>query len=327
MAEKRNWLINVVLILAVLAFVGFSTIPFLIDAVNNSQAKTTASSSPVPSPSASSAPKKEELEAQVKGYELVLQREPDNLTALRGLLEARLALGDIKGATEPLEKLAKLNPNETYYAVLLAQAKQQLQDPEGAAQVYRNILATKKGDLNALVGLVGLLQKQNRPEAAIGLLQDTLKDAPQANQIQAGSIDIPSVQVILGGVYADQKRYSEAIAIYDEAAKLDKQDFRPVLGKALALKAQGKPEEAKLLFNTAAELAPARYKDQIKLLAGDAPVPPNAAPGNVPAGSAPTGAPPTVGPPGTLPPDNPVPAPPAPPEGANPAPTPSSTPE
>lgn len=320
MAEKRNWLINIVLILAVLAFVGFSTIPFLIDAVNNSQAKTAASSSPVPSPSASSAPKKEELEAQVKGYELVLQREPDNITALRGLLEARLALGDIKGATEPLEKLAKLNPNETYYAILLAQAKQQLQDPEGAAQVYRNILATKKGDLNALVGLVGLLQKQNRPEAAIGLLQDTLKEAPQANQIQAGSIDVPSVQVILGGVYADQKRYSEAIAIYDEAAKGDKQDFRPVLGKALALKAQGKTEEAKPLFNTAAELAPARYKDQIKLLAGDAPVPPNAtAPGAMPSGSSPT-----TGAPEVTPPENPpVPTPPVPPTGASPVPSPS----
>lgn len=314
MAEKRNWFINIVLILAVLAFVGFSTIPFLIDAVNNSQAKTTATSSPVPSPSASSAPKKEELEAQVKGYELVLQREPDNLTALRGLLEARLALGDIKGAIEPLEKLAKLNPNETYYAVLLAQAKQQLQDPEGAAQVYRNILATKPGDLNALVGLVGLLQKQNRPEAAIGLLQDTLKAAPQANQVQANSIDVPSVQVILGGVYADQKRYSEAIAIYDEATKLDKQDFRPVLGKALALKAQGKPEEAKPLFNTASELAPARYKDQIKLLAGDAPVPPNA----VAPGATPPGNPPTNVPPSGLPEEAPVPT--VSPEAASPTP-------
>ncbi|MGI0488320.1 tetratricopeptide repeat protein [Pantanalinema rosaneae CENA516] len=319
MAEKRNWFINIVLILAVLAFVGFSTIPFLLDAVNNSQAKTTASSSPVPSPSASAAPKKEELEAQAKGYELVLQREPENLTALRGLLEARLALGDVKGAIEPLEKLAKLNPNETYYAVLLAQAKQQLQDPEGAAQVYRNILATKPGDLNALVGLVGLLQKQNRPEAAIGLLQDTLKAAPQANQVQAGSIDVPSVQVILGGVYADQQRYSEAIAIYDEATKLDKQDFRPVLGKALALKAQGKADDAKPLFNSAAELAPARYKDQIKLLAGDAPVPPNAvAPGGSPASNPPTG----IAPGGT-PPEVAAPVPVPSPDAANPAPSPS----
>ncbi|HEY9617003.1 MAG TPA: tetratricopeptide repeat protein [Microcoleaceae cyanobacterium] len=319
MAEKRNWLINIILILAVLAFVGFSTIPFLLEAINHSQAKTAASSSPVPTASASSAPKKEELESQAKGYELVLQREPENLTALRGLLEVRLALRDIKGATEPLEKLAKLNPNETYYAVLLAQAKQQLNDPEGAAQVYRNILATKPGDLNALVGLVGLLQKQNRPEAAIGLLQDTLKAAPQANQVQAGSIDVPSVQVILGGVYADQKRYSEAIAIYDEATKLDKQDFRPVLGKALALKAQGKIEEAKPLFNSAAELAPARYKDQIKLLTADTPVPPNAvAPGVAPPSSAPTNVAP-----GVPPASNPIPAPTISPEAASPAPSPS----
>ncbi|MCA1995280.1 MAG: tetratricopeptide repeat protein, partial [Coleofasciculus sp. S288] len=165
----------------------------------------------------------------------------------------------------------------TDYAVLLAQAKQQTGDREGAAQTYRSILASKPGNLNALQGIVSLLIQQDRPEAAIGVLQDTLKTAPQVNEIQPGTVDISSVQLLLGQVYASQQRFTEAIAIYDEAIKANKQDFRPVLAKALILKEQGRMAEAKPLFTTAVSLAPAQYKDQVKQLSGDAPTPSPAA--------------------------------------------------
>jgi len=280
--EKRNrWVINTVLILAVIAFIGFSLIPLVEVARNGNQASKAAN--PSPSSSSSPLPSKDQLQKQADGYELVLQREPDNQTALKGLLEARLGLGDVKGSIAPLEKLAKLNPNEPTYSVLLAQAKQQVGDLEGSAQTYRDILKTKPGNTDALKGLVDLLIQQKRPEAAIGLLQDTLKTAPQANQIQPGSVDVVSVQLLLGGVYANQKRYDEAIAVYDEAAKKDKQNFQPVLAKALVLKAQGKNEEAKPLFSNAAELAPAKYKDQINQLASSSPASPSAAPSSSPA--------------------------------------------
>jgi Flp pilus assembly protein TadD len=286
-AEKRNrWLINVVLILSVVAFVGFSILPLLSSVLE--QPKPQASATPSANPTARTPPKKEELESQAKGYESVLQREPDNQTALRGLLEAKLALGDVKGAIGPLEKLAKLNPNESDYSVLLAQAKQQVGDREGAAQTYRTILQTKPGDPKALEGLVTLLVKEQRPEAAISLLQDTIKSAPQSNQIQAGSVDVASVQLLLGSVYADQKRFDDAIALYNEAAKTNKEDFRPVLAKALVLKNQGKIEEAKPLFAAATNLAPASFKDQINQLAT---APPSPSPGSTTPAPSPTPSP------------------------------------
>ncbi|MDX2230849.1 MAG: tetratricopeptide repeat protein [Leptolyngbyaceae cyanobacterium bins.349] len=262
MAEKRNrWLVTTVVVLGILAFL----VPAVFTLFPQGQPANTAN--PSPAASASPAAQKAELEARVKGYELVLQREPDNQSALRGLLETRLALGDIKGAIAPLEKLSKANPNETLYSVLLAQAKQQTGDREGAAQTYREVLKTKPGDMNALNGLVTLLVQEQRPEAAVGLLQDTLKNANQANQVQPNSVDVGSVQILLADVYVSQKRYDEAIAIYAEVEKANKNDFRPVVGRAMVLKQQGKVEEAKPLFTKAAELAPAKYKDQINQMA------------------------------------------------------------
>ncbi|MEG4035531.1 tetratricopeptide repeat protein [Microcoleus sp. w1-18aA5] len=280
-ANKRRGLITVVVVLSLIAFLGFSLVPILNSILQASQAQS--QSTPTPTQTAQSGEKQSELlQAQARGYELVLQREPDNVTALRGLLQVRLELigqgvGDIKDAIAPLEKLAALNPETTEYGILLAQAKERTGDREGAAQAYRSILASKPGEIKALQGLVNLLLVQQRPEAAIGLLQDTLKAAPAANLAKPESVDVTSVQLILGQVYAVQKRYEEAIAIYDESAKANPKDFRPTLGKAIVLKEQGKTDEAKTLFDRATELAPPNYKDQINQLASGTPSPSPAA--------------------------------------------------
>jgi hypothetical protein len=270
MVDKRRGFIGVVLVLAMIAFVGFSMGPLISGIVQNNQSK--GQPTPTPTQSAQTG-KQSDLQAQARGYELVLQREPDNETALKGLLQSRLQLiqfkqAEVKDVIEPLEKLAKKHPEDTQYSVLLAQAKAYIGDQEGAAQTYRTILASQPGDIQALQGLANLFIQQKRPEAAIGLLQDTLKAAANANQTVPNTINEMSVQLILGQVYAQDKRYDEAIAIYDEAIKNNEQDFRPVFAKALVLKEQGNVGEAEPLFVKAVDLAPAVYKDQIQKQAG-----------------------------------------------------------
>ncbi|MEQ8754302.1 MAG: tetratricopeptide repeat protein [Coleofasciculus sp. G1-WW12-02] len=280
MSQKRRVWIKVVLGLAVLALVGVSIIPLLGTVLESNQPSAVATPNTQPSLSTE---QQTQLEDQAKGYQLVLQREPQNQTALRGLLEAKLRLGDVQGAIAPLEALAELNPDQPEFGVLLAQAKEQTGDREGAAQAYRQILASQPGDINALKGLAALYIQQNRPEAAIGLLQDTIKNAGQQNQTQPGRVDVSSVQLLLGEVYLSQQRFTEALTIYDQLIEDNPQDFRPVLAKALILRQQGKTEEAKPLFTTAVSLAPQEYKDQVKQLAtlSEQPTPaPTASPGN-----------------------------------------------
>ncbi|WP_041739851.1 tetratricopeptide repeat protein [Calothrix sp. PCC 6303] len=283
MSQKRSWIVNVVLILSIFGFAAVSLVPLFSGAMGDSQSSannTTDSGKNNSSPEAI----KTKLQDEARGYESVLQKEPENQTALKGLLQARLQLlslkqGKIQDVIEPLEKLAKLDPEETKYAVLLSQAKQQIGDKEGATQALRNVLETKPGNMEALQAMVGLLMTQKKPEAALGVLQDTLTKAPQINKLEPGTVDTVAIQVLMGNIHAEQKRYGKAFDIYDQAIKSAPKDHRPIWAKALVLKDQGKMEEAKPLFSNAAALAPAQYKDEINKTATEQPSPsPTASP-------------------------------------------------
>ena len=267
MAVKRNrWLIGGILFIAVAALLAVSLGPLIQAAFDQSPGGYAN-----PASTATETDRRAELEGRANGYELVLEREPDNQAALEGLVQARIELGDLAGAADPLARLAELNPQEPRYSVLLAQAKQQLNDLEGAAQTYRSVLTATPGNMEALQGLVTLLLQQERPQAAVGLLQDTLKTAEQSNQLQPGTIDVIAVKLLLGQVYAEQSRYDDAISLYDTAIQ-DAQtvggtpDFRPMLAKGLVLRDQGREDEAQPLFETALSLAPVQFKDRIQQL-------------------------------------------------------------
>ena len=262
--KRDSWLVRGVLILAVAAFVA---VPVLF-AFNG----RTSTSSQQANSSQTAADRATQLQGQVDGYTAVLEREPDNETALIGLIEARVDLGDLEGAVEPLERLANLKPEMPEYAIALAQTKAAI----GRFGRGRSGLSARAdanpGSVPALEGLVALLISQQRSEAAIGLLQDTLATADQTNELTPGSIDKLSVKLLLGQVYVEQKNYDEALKIYDQAiadaqaATPNQPDFRPTLAKALVLQEQGKTTEATALFDQALALTPTQYKDGVQQL-------------------------------------------------------------
>ena len=266
MAFKRDsWLVKGVLIVAVAAFVA---VPILF-AFNG---RTSSRGADAPPAAQTAADQTTKLQGTIDGYKAVLEREPDNQTALAGIINAKIQLKDLKGAVEPLERLAALNPDTPEYAVLLAQTKQQLKDLEGAAQIYRQVLTKNPGNVPALEGLVALLLSQDRSEAAVGLLQDTLSTADQTNELSPGSVDKLSVKLLLGQVYVEQKKYDDAVKMYDEAiadtkaASPTQPDFRPTLAKGLVLQEQGDETAAKALFDEALAMAPTQYKDGVQKL-------------------------------------------------------------
>jgi tetratricopeptide (TPR) repeat protein len=257
MNKKRSSWIYIILGIMLFSLITVSALPLVGSVVEGQQFAKKADSESI----VLSQQELTRLEAEASGYQTVLE-EPNNDTALNGLLKIRLQQKDIKGAIAPLEKLAKLHPEQTEYTILLAQAKQQITDYEGAAAAYNQILAEHPGDIYALGGITNLYLIQDLPERAIALLKRTIKLATTTNNT-TNSIDQESVELLLGELYTNQERYSEAIALYDQLAQAHQDDFRPILAKALVLEKQGDLVAAKPLLEKAYVAAPATYKDQI----------------------------------------------------------------
>jgi hypothetical protein len=105
-----------------LAFLGTMTLPML----SAFRGGDSAANRPNPTnpQSTLSADQIEEIES---GYEKVLEREPNNVTALQGLAESRLKRGDLRGGLVPLKKLAAQFPEEKELAKLVTAIEAQLQ--------------------------------------------------------------------------------------------------------------------------------------------------------------------------------------------------------
>jgi predicted Zn-dependent protease len=116
MSEKKP-LKRIITLLSAVAFLGSTG--FAVAGLFSSALQEPEKSAPTKVGSA-----EQQLQAKERGYELVLEREPENQVALQGLVETRLQRNDLQGAIEPMEKLVKLNPNDPQYKAVLAGIKE-----------------------------------------------------------------------------------------------------------------------------------------------------------------------------------------------------------
>jgi cytochrome c-type biogenesis protein CcmH/NrfG len=123
--SKSNLLQRILIIASGLVFLGLMVIP-LLESFGKKPNPTAAN------PAAGQNPEEQkQLLALAQGYEQVLKREPNNLTALQGLAGANIKLRNFEGALPPLEKLNQLSPNTPQIMPYLAEIRVQTGDKSG----------------------------------------------------------------------------------------------------------------------------------------------------------------------------------------------------
>ena len=116
--ERKKRIIRIITLISATAFLGSSGYGFIRMLTNPAQSTQV---------STQAEDLTQQLQAQARGYEMVLKREPENQTALQGLVEIRLQMNDFERIVEPLETLVRLNPQQKQYEALLVTVKQQVE--------------------------------------------------------------------------------------------------------------------------------------------------------------------------------------------------------
>jgi cytochrome c-type biogenesis protein CcmH/NrfG len=116
---QQNKFTKIFVLIAGMAFLGSSILG--VSGMISQSNRPTASENAAQSQNA-------QLQAEEKGFATVLKREPNNQTALRGLVEIRMRRGDIPGTKAAIEQLVKLNPKDKQYKELLAAINKQIAD-------------------------------------------------------------------------------------------------------------------------------------------------------------------------------------------------------
>ncbi|MEL6581224.1 MAG: tetratricopeptide repeat protein [Cyanobacteria bacterium J06621_12] len=123
---KSKKISRVVTLVLGLGFAGSTLAIALSSAFSQQNSHNTAASYP-DAPSI-----EEQIQQQIDGYEKVLEREPQNTTALEGLAQIYLQT-DPQKAIPTLEKLVEYYPEQQQYAGILEAVKQQEANPPAAA--------------------------------------------------------------------------------------------------------------------------------------------------------------------------------------------------
>ena len=116
--KKSKTLSRIVTLVLGLGFAGSTLAIALSSVFSSNNSNPVASNADAPSI-------EEQIQLQINGYEKVLEREPQNQTALEGLAQIYLQTGDPQQAIPTLEKLVEYYPEQQEYAGILEIVKQQ----------------------------------------------------------------------------------------------------------------------------------------------------------------------------------------------------------
>lgn len=202
---------GIVFFIAPLALLGFSVAPFL-SLFQNNPAATNTQQLP-----------EERIQAEIEGYEAVLEREPENITALQGLVNLTLQTNNTERAIPALIRLKELQPEEPTYPVLLARLQVEQGNFTEAIALMEEQLAQDPESMSLKTGLASVYVQAGQVDQAIQIYDELIaEDTSNFNPILGKA-------VALSQQLQDKAAQEEAQALFARAIELAPPDQRPQL--------------------------------------------------------------------------------------------------
>ncbi|KAI4349261.1 hypothetical protein L6164_009871 [Bauhinia variegata] len=196
------------------------------------------------------------LENKERLIEEQLSDNPNDVEALRSLMEVKIRGHKLEEAIQVIDRLIELEPNESEWPLLKAHVYTYSGDYESAKNVFEDIL---KKDPYRVEGYHGLVMATMESD---GSLQDLLKRIGQAVEYckkQKRMTDVRDFKLLIAQIKVMEGDYSDALKAYQELVKEEPRDFRPYLCQGIIYTLLRKKDEAEKQFAKFRKLVPKNH--------------------------------------------------------------------
>ncbi|KAK2997375.1 hypothetical protein RJ639_025029 [Escallonia herrerae] len=204
-------------------------------------------------------------EEKEKNLEEYLDSHPDDVQALRSLMELKIKNKKVQEAITTIEQLIRLEPDDIEWPLLKAHMHSYNGDQELAKIGFNEILVKEPLRVEAYHGLV-MAASQTDSSEELKEVEKRIGEGMEVCKREKKKEDLRDFKLLLAQIRVIEGDYSDALKIYQQLVKEEPRDFRPYLCQGIIYTLLRKKDEAEKNFQKYRRLVPkghpyARYFD------------------------------------------------------------------
>ncbi|KAL3357071.1 hypothetical protein AABB24_017647 [Solanum stoloniferum] len=204
-------------------------------------------------------------EENEKALESFLLSNPNDVDALRNLMEIQIKNRKLVDAISTIDKLIELEPNETEWPLLKSHLYVYNGELELAKIGFSEILKKEPFRVEAYHGLVMVASQEDSVEE-LKEIKKKVEEGIKMCDKESKKSEMRDFMLLLAQIWVIESKYEDALKVYQELVKEEPKDFRPYLCQGIIHTLLRKKDEAEKSFEEYRRLVPqghpyARYFD------------------------------------------------------------------
>lgn len=185
-----------------------------------------------------------------------LSRDPDDVEALRSLMELKIKAHKLNEAVQVLDRLIEIEPEDFEWRLLKANVHTYMGENELASSEFEEILSKDPLRVEAYHGLV---MSAAQSEEKLKRVLKRVEKAMEACKKQGNKSDVRDFKLLIAQIRVMEAEYKHALELYQELVREEPRDFRPYLCQGIIYTLLRKNNEAEKQFATFRKLVPKNH--------------------------------------------------------------------
>ncbi|MCD9645991.1 hypothetical protein HAX54_035483 [Datura stramonium] len=204
-------------------------------------------------------------EENEKALESFLLSNPNDVDALRSLMEIQIKNRKVVDAISTIDRLIELEPNETEWPLLKSHLYVYNGELKLAKLGFSEVLKKDPFLVEAYHGLVMVASQEDSVEE-LKEIKEKVEERIKMCEKESKKSELRDFMLLLAQIWVIESKYEDALKVYQELAKEEPKDFRPYLCQGIIHTLLRKKDEAEKSFKEYGRLVPqghpyARYFD------------------------------------------------------------------